>query len=150
MGISLGTLKELSGKPAQALELVAKHLLSVEDVSNRDAIAVRLLGRAAREQLPFLMDQILRLNRDRVAAIRKELETLQKPEKEPSRPGTLKTEEQKKAEEAAAAAIKKTDEAVKSLTKSMRAQAGTRRGVSCAPGCPRSSPLSSAFSPAAA
>lgn len=70
--------------------------------------------------------------------------------KEPSRPGTLKTEEQKKAEEAAAAAIKKTDEAVKSLTKSMRAQAGTRRGVSCAPGCPRSSPLSSAFSPAAA
>ncbi|MGH8069280.1 MAG: hypothetical protein ACRERE_29405 [Candidatus Entotheonellia bacterium] len=54
LGISLQDVAQLSGRPAEAFELIARRLFEVENVTNRTVIAQRLLGRSAQEQLPFL------------------------------------------------------------------------------------------------
>lgn len=54
LGISVGELARLSGRPAEALQTIAERLLQVRNSTNQSVIAQRLLGRSAQEQLPFL------------------------------------------------------------------------------------------------
>lgn len=56
LGISTADLAQLSGQPVKMLELVAKRLDEVTNSSNKNVIALRLMGRSASEMSAFMQD----------------------------------------------------------------------------------------------
>lgn len=56
LGISVGDLGRLLKDPIALLETFGNRLLEVTNIGNRNTIALRLSGRAAREMVPFYQD----------------------------------------------------------------------------------------------